>query len=264
VIPPADDSLDLDQVAEEAGVHYQTVYRWVRAGKLAADMVDGRYRVQRHDLIELLDAKRTPTRPKPPGALRLARAADKMYTALATGDELTARDLAQAIVTEQTSITDLIQQVLVPPLRRIGQDWHDGKLSIWVEHRASAITERILGEVAPRRRGRRRGTVMVAAVSGDRHTLATTMATVTLRDNNWFVHHLGADMPPDELVRFCDEHEIDVAVLTLVNSDCHELAHATGTRIEESGTPVIVGAPGRTLEELVEGVGEAARRTARP
>jgi hypothetical protein len=46
--------------------------------------------------------------------------------------------------------------------------------------------------------------------------------------------------PPDELVRFCDEQEIDVAVLTLVNSDCHELAHATGTRIEESGTPVIV------------------------
>ena len=255
----ADDSLDLDQVAEEVGVHYQTIYRWVRAGKLSADMVNGRYRVKRHDLAHLLEARSTPTRQKPPGALRLARAADKMHVALVAGDELAARDLAQAIVTERTPIADLIQQVLVPPLRHIGQDWHDGKLSIWVEHRASAITERILGEIAPRPRGRRRGAVMVAAVSGDRHALATTMAAVTLRDNNWLVHHLGADMPPEELIQFCSEHEIDVAVLTVLNSDCTELAQTTGATIEKSGTPTIVGGPGRTLDELVQQVHEAAR-----
>lgn len=263
MISPAEDSLELDQVAEEVGVHYQTVYRWVRAGKLAADMVDGRYRVERRDLADFLEARNTPTRPKPPGAPRLARAADKMHAALVAGDELAARDLARAIATEHTSVADLIQQVLVPPLRRIGQDWHDGKLSIWVEHRASAIAERILGEVSPRPRGRRRGTVMVAAVSGDRHNLATTMAAVTLRENNWFVHHLGADMPPEELIRFCAEHEIDVAVLTLVNPDCAELAETTATTIEAAGTPVVVGGPGRTLEELVEQVSTTVRRAPR-
>ncbi len=102
---------------------------------------------------------------------------------------------------------------------------------------------------------------MVAAVSGDRHTLATTMAAVTLRDNNWFVHHLGADMPPDELVRFCNEHDIDVAVITLANSDCTDLAETTGERIETSGTPVIVGGPGRTLQELLERVRETSLRS---
>jgi excisionase family DNA binding protein len=254
---PADDSLDLYDVAEEVGAHYQTVYRWVRSGKLAADLIDGRYSVKRSDLTEFLEAKRAPTRPKPPSARRLTRAADKMHEALVSGDELSARDLAGSIVVEGTSIADLIQQVLVPPLRRIGQDWHDGKLSIWVEHRASAITERLLGEIAPRPRGRRRGSVMVAAVSGDRHSLATTMAAVTLRDNNWTVHHLGADMPPDELVRFCDEHDVDVAVITLVNSESTELAHATGAKIEAAGTPAIVGGPGRTLDELVQQVRDA-------
>ncbi len=255
---PAADSLDLDEVATEAGVHYQTAYRWVRAGKLTADVVGGRYRIKRHDLVDFLDARSAPTRPKPPGPRRLERAAEKMHTALSTGDELSARDLARSIIAEHTAVADLIQQVLVPPLRRIGQDWHDGKLSIWVEHRASAITERVLGEISPRPRGRRRGSVMVAAVSGDRHSLATTMAAVTLRDNNWFVHHLGADMPPEELVRFCGEHEIDVAVLTLVNPDSIELAHATGARIGATGTPVVVGGPGRTLDELLQQVQAAA------
>jgi MerR family transcriptional regulator, light-induced transcriptional regulator len=262
---PADDSLDddldldLDEVAAEAGVHYQTVYRWVRAGKLPSVVIAGRYQIKRVDLVGFIEARNTPTRPKPPGPDRLERAAEKMHAALCAGDELVARDLARAIITEHTSVGDLIEKVLVPPLRRIGQDWHDGNLSIWVEHRASAITERILGEIAPRRRGRRRGNVMVAAVSGDRHSLATTMAAVTLRDNNWTVHHLGADMPPDELVRFCKEHDIDVAVLTLVNLDSAELAQATGARIAAAGTPAIVGGPGRTLEDLLQQVQNAAR-----
>ena len=245
------DWLDLGLVAERVGVHYQTVYRWVRAGKLPAVIVGGRYRVDPKELVNLRQARNTPTPGRAPGVRRLARAADRMHAALVVGDELEARDLAQGLIAEGTPVADLIQRVIVPPLRRIGQDWHDGHLTIWVEHRASAITERILGEVAPRPRGRRRGMVMVAAVAGDRHSLATTMAAVTLRGDNWFVHHLGADMPPDELVRFCDEEDITVAVLTLVNTDCTELAHETANRIEQTCTPVIVGAPGRTLEELV-------------
>lgn len=100
---------------------------------------------------------------------------------------------------------------------------------------------------------------MVAAVSGDRHTLATTIAAVTLRENNWFVHHLGADMPPDELVRFCDEHAIDVAALTLTNPDCAALVERTGARIKASGTPAIVVGTDHTLEELLERVQDAHR-----
>ncbi len=261
VMHPPTDFLDLDGVAEEVGVHYQTVYRWVRSGKLPAEVVLGRYRVMRSQLAAFLDGRAAPKRPGPPGEPRLQRAAEKMHTALSTGDETRARDLACTLVAEHTSIVDLVQEVLVPSLRRIGQDWHDGKLSIWVEHRASAITERILGEVAPRPRGRRRGDVMVAAVSGDRHSLATTMAAVALRDNNWRVHHLGADMPPDELVRFCAEHDIDVAVLTVVNPECLDLAAKTATRIRESGIPVVVGGPGRTLNELVSTVRDAVLDT---
>lgn len=256
MVLPAD-ALGLDDVAAEVGVHYQTVYRWVRAGKLPADVVHGRYRVMRHDLAAFIDDRGTPRRPPPPGAPRLSRAAETMHAALSAGDEYGARDLAKALVAEHTSIVDLIEEVLIPPLRRIGQDWHDGKVPIWVEHRASAITERILGDVAPQPRGRRRGTVMVAAVSNDRHSLATTMAAAALLENNWWVHHLGADMPTDELVRFCVEHAIDVAVLNVVESECVELAETIAARLRKSGTRAVVGGPGRTLYELVQMVQDA-------
>ena len=247
-----DDRLELQQAADELGVHYQTAYRWVRNGRLPARLVDNRYLVSRQD-IEAVDlGRRTPAAPAAPTRRRIERQAERMHDALLTGDEATARTIARRLVDEGTSIVELVQSVFVPSLRRIGQAWHDGELTIWVEHRASAIVERSLGELTPNPRGRRRGTAMVAGVAGDLHSLPTTMAAVVLREANWHVQHLGADMPGDELTRFCAENDIDVAVISLTNPDVAGAAEEVAERIRALGTPTIVGGPGRSLEQLVD------------
>jgi len=181
-----------------------------------------------------------------------------MHESLLAGDEHAARSTVRSLISEGTAVADVLQQVIGPSLVRIGQAWHDGALTIWVEHRASAIVERILGEIAPNPRGRRRGTVVVAAVSGDHHSLPTSMAAVTLRADNWRVEHLGADIPPDEVLAFCSEHAIDVVVISSANADTAELAAETARRLEGAGTPCVVGAPGKTLDELVALVRAAA------
>lgn len=244
--------MELQQAADALGVHYQTAYRWIRSGRLPAQLVANRYVVSRRDLEAVAASRRTPSAPAAPSRRRVERQAERMHGALLDGDEATARKLARRLVDDGTSMVELIQSVFVPPLRRIGQAWHDGEVPIWVEHRASAIVERTLGELAPNPRGRRRGTVMVAAVDGDQHSLPTTMAAVALREANWHVQHLGADMPGDELVRFCVEHDIDLAVISLTNPDVSESARETAGRIRANGTPAIVGAPGRPLEQLVD------------
>ncbi len=254
---PSDDDVDLQGAADELGVHYQTAYKWVRTGKLPARLVGGRYLVGRDDIAAMAERRAAPRSPTPPTAKRMARAADRAHDALVIGDEPEVRQLARGLVDEGASIVDVIQEVLVPPLVRIGAEWHAGRLTIWVEHRASAIVERLLGELSPNPRGRRRGTAMVAAVSGDHHSLPTSMAAVALRDDNWTVEHLGADMPPDELVRFCTEHDIDVAVLSSTNPDTAALAAETAQRLRDAGTPVVLGGPGRTLDDLVDSVRSA-------
>ena len=222
----SENQLDLQAAADELGVHYQTAYRWVRSGKLPAHVVGGRYVVERAavDATAGPGARVQPQAPPPPSSRRMAAAAQRAHTALVVGDEAAARQLIVGLVDEGATVIDVIQSVIVPPLVRIGADWHAGRLTIWVEHRASAIVERILGGLLTNPRGRRRGTVMVAAVSGDFHSLPTSMAAVALRDDNWAVEHLGANMPPDELVRFCAEHGVDVAVLSSTNPDTATLA----------------------------------------
>ncbi len=243
--------VDLREAAAELGVHYQTAYRWVRTGRLPAQFIDGRYVIDRSDIVEFATQRSTPRVPTSPTPKRIERASDRVHDALVSGDEALVRQISLGLVDEGTTIVHLVQDVLVPPLIRIGAEWHAGRLEIWVEHRASAIVERLLGELAPNPRGRRRGTVMVAAVAGDFHSLPTTMASVVLRADNWAVEHLGSNMPTDELVRFCDEHEIDVAVLSSTNPETMELAAETADRLRRSGTPTVLGGPGRMLTDLL-------------
>ena len=252
------EALDLQAAADELGVHYQTAYRWVRSGRLDARMVGGRYVVGRDDLVAFDEARRTPTAPRPPSSSRVDRSADRVHDALVAGDEKSVGTIVRKLIDEGSSMIDLIGSVFVPALRRIGQAWHDGDLPVWTEHRASAITERILGEFMPNPRGRRRGTALVASLSGDRHSLPTTMAAVALREDNWHVHHLGADMPADDLVDFCAEHDLTVAAITVTMPETAELATATAERLRAAGTPTIVGQPGLSLDHLIEHARRAA------
>ena len=252
-------AIALNEAADQLGVHYQTAYRWVRTGRLPARLIAGKYVVEAGDLDAARTSRLTPSAPTPPTRRRLRSQAEVMDDALRRGDETIARQVTRTLVDEGTSIIDLVQEVIAPSLRSIGHDWHTGQLSIFVEHRASAIVDRVLGDVTPNRRGRRRGTAMVAAVAGDRHSLPTTMAAVSLRDANWAVHHLGADMPPDELLGFAASHALDVAVLSSTNPATADLAATTANRLERAGLPTVLGRPGATLDELIDQVSAVSR-----
>ena len=261
---PNQPPVDLRAAAAELGVHYQTAYRWVRNGRLPAMVVAGKYSVSHVDLEELAQLRTRPTPVSTPSLQRLDGQAARMQQALRSGDDLAARQIARRLVADGTPVKDLIVQVLSPPLREIGQSWYDGEISIWVEHRASAIVERIVGELTPTPRGRRRGTVMVAAVSGDLHAIPTAMAAVALRADNWRVEHLGANMPPDELVDFCATHDITVAVLSVTNSQVEAVVQRAATALRTAATPVIVGGPGRTLDDLLAAVRAATPQRSTP
>ena len=249
---PDEDQLELQEAADALGVHYQTAYKWVRNGRLPARLVGGRYRVKRDDLDRVNEQRQTPSAPKPPSDKRLRSQVARMHDALTSGAEAQARLICHQLIDEGTSIVVFVERVLVPALRQIGDAWQHGELPIWAEHRASAIAERVLAEVSPNPRGRRRGVVAVAAVSGDHHSLPTMMATVALRNANWQVHHLGADTPPAELVRFCTDQPVDLAVLTVTNPDSTQLAEHTADTLRAAGIRTLVGGPDRTLADLLD------------
>lgn len=99
---------------------------------------------------------------------------------------------------------------------------------------------------------------MVAAVAGDLHSLPTSMAAACLREDNWHVDHLGADMPVSELEAFATANEVDVAVISATTSDRERLEEIRATLEDRHGIPTLVGRPGASLTEL-----QASARRAR-
>jgi methanogenic corrinoid protein MtbC1 len=70
-----------------------------------------------------------------------------LYAAIVQGEENAARHRLDRLAGGMNLI-DLCERVTAPALRRIGDDWAAGRVSIAQEHRASAICERLIATYA--------------------------------------------------------------------------------------------------------------------
>lgn len=251
---PNGSSRDLQAAADELGVHYQTAYRWVRAGQLPAQLVNGRYLVRADDIAALRERRESPREPTRPGARRIARQAKALHNALVDGDEIAARTVVTRLTEQGLTVVELIDDVVAPGLRRIGDAWADGTMSVAEEHRAAAIAERILAEVAPNPRGRRRGTALAVTAPGDDHVLPSTMAAIALRSANWRVHHLGGNLPAEEVLAFCAHHPVDVAVISVTTDGADSAAHALAEELRSRGIRVVEGEARRSVSQMLDDV----------
>lgn len=93
---------------------------------------------------------------------------------------------------------------------------------------------------------------MVASLTGERHVLPTLMAANALREDNWAVDHLGADMPGNELVSFCQDRDIDLAVITFLMPEVRGQAREVAEELRALGVRSLVGQPGESLFALRE------------
>jgi hypothetical protein len=76
------------------------------------------------------------------------------------------------------------------------------------------------------------------------------MAAIALRWDGWRVHHLAADIPPDDLAAFLERERPDLLVLSATMPAAGAAPLATRSA-QELGVPVLIGGPGRRLGELI-------------
>jgi excisionase family DNA binding protein len=238
----AADDVGLADAAAELGVHYMTLYRYVRTGRLRATRDGREWRVARRDLRRLTEVQPTRGRRAAPGRLR-RRLADRMVA----GDELGAWRIVEDALASGADPADLHLRVLVPVLADVGQRWAAGTLTVAEEHQASVVAGRIIGRLGPRLRapGARRGTVVVGAVTGDTHALPTAIAADLLRAARYDVVDLGADVPA---ASFAATVRSSTRLRAVVVSVASLPAPSRLTKVcravrAEADVPVLVGGP---------------------
>ena len=244
--------MQLRDAADTLGVHYQTAYGWVRQGTLPARKTPRGYEVSEDDVRDLMARRAAGV--EPPQEVRVrdwAAQADRLYMALAAGDEPLARQDFDRLAAG-TPIVALCDQVIAPALNRVGLAWAAGELSIAEEHRATAICARLIAPRARQPQGRPRGVAVTTTPPGEHHALPSLMAAACLREDRWHVHDLGADLPTDELINFAEEAGATLLVLSSTTSGAVRTAAREAREIRERlpQARVLVGRPGDTLSRL--------------
>jgi excisionase family DNA binding protein len=244
--------MQLREAAEVLGVHYQTAYGWVRQGLLPARKTGRGYEVSDEAVSALAGRRASGTAPPPQIRVRdWAAQADRLHAAIVSGDETQARHLFDRLA-GGVPLTDLCERVVAPALARIGEDWAAGQLAIATEHRASAICERLIAARTQQPHGRPRGVAVTATPPGERHGLPSLMATASLREDRWLVHHLAFDLPVAEVRRLAADTGANLVVLSATTGESVHLARQAADEIALAvpGVHVLAGRPGDTLSQL--------------
>jgi MerR family transcriptional regulator, light-induced transcriptional regulator len=114
---------------------------------------------------------------------------------------------------------DLLQDVLMPVLTQVGDDWHQRRTRIAHEHLMSSTMRNLLGAFL-RLYARRETSVrlLFATPSGERHEIATLGAAMLAASAGLGVSYLGADLPAREIVDSVEPAGARVLVLGLTTA----------------------------------------------
>lgn len=136
---------------------------------------------------------------------------------LAAVQRLDPRDLENLIqrASVELSAPDLVDDLLVPLMQRIGDQWKQGALRPFHEHMASAVVRSFLGTtLGDANHG---SPLFVAATPArQRHELGALLATTSAAAEGWRVLYLGPDLPPEEIAAAALHQGAQVVALSLV------------------------------------------------
>lgn len=246
--------ISLKSAAEKLDLHYMTVYRYVRTGRLPAVKVDGEWRVRESD-VDFLGADGPDRVPRPREEQRPA-----LEERMIAGDEAGSWQIIELALGSGADVEEIYLKLLIPAMRSIGDRWESEDISVLDEHQATAVATRIVARLGPmfRKRGRRRGVVIIGAPSGDPHALAPAFLADLLRGRRFEVLDLGGNTPAESFVELATKTDgVRAVAISATAPDNLDVVTDTVAAIRDAcpGIPILVGGHLISSREIAEQVG---------
>ena len=203
-----------------------------------------------------------------------AAAAEALALALDVFDEPTAQAALDRLLSDYT-VETVLRDVLLPYLRRLGERWANGEVSVAHEHFASNL---LRGRLTSLARGWGNGNgpaAILACAPGEQHDLPLLMLGITLNRFGWRIVYLGVDTPLDDLRIVAERGRPDLVVLALTNAQRLKthLRHLTqladslplalagagacSTLAEQTGAQLITTDPITAAEDIAKAGGQS-------
>jgi len=111
----------------------------------------------------------------------------------------------------------LIEQLIVPLVYKVGDLWHDGDIRVANEHMASAVIRSFLANLLDQHIPGENAPIVVSATPrGQDHELGAMIAGVVSAAAGWKVIYLGPNLPVEEIAAVAESLEAKVVALSIV------------------------------------------------
>lgn len=186
-----------------------------------------------------------------------------LSAALSTGDVEAAEALTRQALQEGTDPLDMIQQIIVPTLTRVGQDFQEFKIflpELMMAGDAAEVATSILEEAiaAAGREGASLGKVVIGTVENDVHDIGKNIVSTLLRSHGFKVVDLGREVSPSRFLDAAEREKADIVAMSSLMTTTRPSTRSTIRLFGEVGVrdqfKMIVGG-GCITQEWAEEIG---------
>jgi trimethylamine corrinoid protein len=139
---------------------------------------------------------------------------NEISSAIVDLDEEKAVELANKAIKDNMNLLDVIENGFAAGIRKVGELWEEGEFFLPELMRGALIMQNCLDLLMPHlQNGSERisnGTVVIATIEGDIHSIGKTIVATMLRAYGYEVYDLGADVPVEKIVDEAIEKKADI------------------------------------------------------
>ena len=140
----------------------------------------------------------------------------KCIEAITAYDDTTLESLLLKASSKMTQ-PQLIENLVVPLVYKVGDLWHDGTIRVANEHLASAVIRSFLTNLIEQHNPADKAPIIISATPrGQDHELGALIAGVTAAAIGWKVIYLGPNLPVEEIAAVAENLEAKVIALSIV------------------------------------------------
>jgi len=125
-----------------------------------------------------------------------------------------AKTLAQEAIDLKLPLLEVIEKGFGEGIKRVGALWDEGEFFLPELMRGAQIMQEAVDLITPHLEGsvsrKIKGTVVIATIEGDIHTIGKTIVAIMLRANGFDVIDLGADVKAETIVTEAKKHNADI------------------------------------------------------
>jgi methanogenic corrinoid protein MtbC1 len=142
---------------------------------------------------------------------------EEYLASLLAGDRARCVAIVQELLAAGVGLKELYVDLFQRALYEVGELWERQRISVAVEHLATAITERLLALVQPQvfSGASRERSIVIACVGNEYHQVGGRMVADLCELQGWRGYFLGADTPLPDLLRSIGERRPTLLGLSL-------------------------------------------------